>query len=108
MGKGQYSGGGDSSTVVIAGPARAQVRAVAFKIKNNVYEGRTGETHGTLYTRLLLDRLVPAKRLDLWTAHEEDHGFVTKTGEFLSRAEAFKRFGITHSQDLTAQDLPNG
>ena len=100
MDKGQYSAEGDSSTAVLAKPARAQVRAVAFRVEDNVYEGRTGETHGTLYMRLLLDRLVPAKRLNLWTAHEENHGFVTKTGKFLNRAEAFKRFGITHSQEL--------
>ena len=104
MDKGQYSESCDSASAVIAESARAQVRAVAFRIEDNVYEGRPGETHGTLYTRLLLDRLVPAKRLDFWTAYEEDHGFVTKTGEFLNRAEAFKRFGITRSQDLSAQD----
>lgn len=107
MDRGRSSGGRGCSAAVMAESDRAQVRAVAFKIEDTVYEGKPGETHGALYKHLWRDRIVSERTLDVWTACEEDHGFVTRTGEFLDRVEAFRRFGIARSQDLTAQSSAN-
>jgi hypothetical protein len=85
--------------------SRGQVRAVAFTIEDKVYAGAVGESHLTLYLRLLQDKRVPAATLDAWTNDDKNHGFVTHAGEFLDRAEAFRRFGTKRSQDLKAQGV---
>jgi hypothetical protein len=82
-----------------------KVRAVAFTIDGKVYVGKAGESHITLYLRLLQDILVPAVTLDVWTSDDNNHGFVTDRGDFINRAEAFRRFGTTRSQDLKAQGV---
>jgi hypothetical protein len=82
-----------------------KVRAVAFTIEDKVYVGKAGESHITLYLRLLQDILVPADTLDAWTGDDKNHGFVTERGDFINRAEAFRRFGTTRSQDLKAQGI---
>ena len=80
-----------------------KVRAVAFTIQDKVYVGTTNESHVTLYLRLLHEILVPAHTLDAWTSDDKNNGFVTVKGEFISRDEAFERFGAARSQDLQAQ-----
>lgn len=82
-----------------------KVRAVAFTIEGKVYVGIPRESHIMLYLRLLRDILVPADTLDAWTGDDNNHGFVTEKGDFINRAEALKRFGITRSQDLKAQGI---
>jgi hypothetical protein len=88
-----------------AQPTDDKVRAVAFKIEDQVYEGRPGASHVTLYLSLLLQKRVPADTLDIWTREEKSHGFVTEKGEFLDRSEVFRRFGAARSQDLQAKGI---
>jgi len=78
------------------------MRAVAFKIEDVVYEGHSGASHVALYASLRMHKRIPAVTLDIWTSDERNHGFVTETGEFLDRSEAFRRFGAARSQDLQA------
>ena len=80
-----------------------KMRAVAFRIEDKVYEGSSKATHLTLYTTLLVAKLVPAHTLDIWTSDEKNHGFVTEKGEFLDRLEVFRRFGASQSQELRAK-----
>ena len=86
-------------------PAHDKVRAVAFKIEDRVYEGATGASHISLYSALLLQQRVPAHTLDAWTSDERNHGFVTEKGEFLDRAEVFRRYGAALSQDLRGKGM---
>ena len=82
-----------------------KVRAVAFIIEGRVHVGRAGESHIRLYLRLLQDTMVPVETLDAWTGDDKNHGFVTMNGDFINRAEAFRRFGTTRSQELKAQGI---
>lgn len=83
-----------------AGARHDKVRAVAFTIEDKVWVGTARETHSLLYRRLRQRNLVPADTLDSWTSNDQNHGFVTHGGEFVDRAEAFRRFGAMRSQDL--------
>ena len=91
--------------MITDGAGHDKVRAVAFTIEGKVYVGTARESHLMLYLRLLQDILVPADTLDAWTSDDNNHGFVTEKGDFINRAEAFKRFGTTRSQDLKAQGI---
>ena len=82
-----------------------KVRAVAFKIEEKVYEGSAGASHLSLYNYLLLHKRMSVSTLDAWTSIEKNHGFVTEKGEFLDRAEAFRRFDAARSQDLWPKGL---
>ena len=80
-----------------------KVQAVAFTIEDKVYVGAANENHIKLYLRLLQEIMVPAHTLDEWTSDEKNNGFVTVKGDFITRDEAFERFGVARSQDLRDQ-----
>jgi len=83
------------------GAVHDRIHAVAFTIDDKVYAGNATDSHIILYVRLLRDNLVPVETLNTWTSDDKNHGFVTASGEFVDRVEAFKRFGVARSQDLT-------